>query len=81
MIIKFLGEKGHQKKTGCPVCGSKIKVSNTLSYTKRMILPSNLVKVFVLNHEYDVLDSDGEFLLNYHYSFGGKEVYPFVKVR
>ena len=80
MIIKFIGVKGTQKSTGCPVCGGKIRVSNTLSYTKTLILPTNIRKTFVLNHEYDVSDEIGEFLLSYHYSFSGKELYPFVRV-
>lgn len=80
MIVKFLGVKGERKKSGCPVCRAKVKVSSTLSYTKRVILPSGKVMIFVLGKEYEVSDDDGRFLMNYHYSFGGEELYPFVKV-
>lgn len=79
MRIKFLGIKGTERKSGCPVCGSKSRVSNTVSYTKRMILPSGRVMIFVLNKEYEVAQDEGEFLLAYHYDFGGKATYPFVQ--
>ena len=79
MIVKFLGVKGERKKSGCPVCGTKIRTSNTISYTKRMVLPSGMVKVFILNHEYEVNQDEGEYLINYHYTFNGEELFPFVK--
>lgn len=79
MIVKFLGEKGERKKTGCPVCGTRIRVSNTISYTKRMILPSGRVMVFVLNREYEVNEKEGQFLLDYHYTYNNEEMHPFVK--
>lgn len=81
MKIKFLGVKGERKTTGCPVCGSKVRVSNTISYSKRMILPTNRVMVFVINHEYSVTEVEGQFLLQYHYPFNGKDLYPFVRVK
>lgn len=81
MIIKFLGVKGEQRKSGCPVCGSRVRTSNTLTFSKRMILPSNRVMIFVLNHEYEVSQQEGEFLLQYHYHFNGKELYPFARVK
>lgn len=79
MIVKFLGVKGEHKKSGCPVCGTRVRVSNTISYQKRMILPSGRIKVFLLNHEYEVSEDEGEYLINYHYTFNGKELYPFAK--
>lgn len=80
MKIKFLGVKGEVKKTGCPVCGKRMTSSVSSSYQKRMILPSNRVMVFIINHEYEVSEEEGQFLLNWHYSFRGKELYPFVKL-
>ena len=79
MIVKFLGVKGERKKTGCPVCGTRVRTSNTISYTKRMILPTGRVMIFVLNKTYEVSDEEGQFLLDYHYTYNREELYPFVK--
>lgn len=79
MIVKFLGVKGERKKTGCPVCGTRVRTSNTISYTKRMILPTGRVMIFVLNKSYEVSDEEAKFLLDYHYAYNREELYPFVK--
>ena len=44
-----------------------------------MILPSGRVMVFVLNREYEVNEKEGQFLLDYHYTYNNEEIHPFVK--
>lgn len=80
MRIKFLGVKGEVKKSGCPVCGKSIRYSYAPSYSKRIILPTGRIMIFIINHEYTVSEEEGQFLLKYHYELKGKGVYPFVQV-
>ncbi|WP_276889896.1 hypothetical protein [Faecalibaculum rodentium] len=43
-----------------------------------MMLPSGRMVVFVLNHDYEVSEEDGNFLLEYTYNNRGFEEHPFV---
>ena len=80
MKIKYLGMKSAQRKTGCPVCGAKARTSYSYEYSKRMCLPSGLIKFFIMNKEEDVSYEDGLFLKGFKYVYGGKVYYPFVEV-
>lgn len=61
MIVVFKGIK-ETRRTGCGCCG-KARVSTGIRVHKQLSLPSGRFKVFRRGQETEVLDSDGEWLL------------------
>lgn len=79
MKIMFNGVK-EERTTGCGVCGSKRKSGSVFIRSKRFILPSGMGKNFYQGIEYDINDSDAEFLLSLEYVSDGKNHKMFCEV-
>lgn len=83
MKIKYIGIRGFQERfKGCHVCGRKstVRESRPLQYSFKVVLPSETIKVFIINKVYEVSESDGNFLLDFTYkSAKGDTQYPFIK--
>ena len=62
MNVIFKGIKETRKSGGCGCCG-RAKVSSGIRTHKQLSLPSGRFKVFRINQVTEVLDSDGEWLL------------------
>ena len=62
------------------VGGAKAKSNISYEYSKRMCLPSGLVKIFLMNKVEEVSYEDGVFLKGFKYVYGGKVYYPFIEV-
>ena len=80
MRIKYVGVKGVMKSTGCSKCGRRMKVKNSVQYSKRMQLPTGRSLNFVIGQTLEVTDTEGEFLKNWSYPNGNFSEYPFVEV-
>lgn len=80
MRIRYTGIKGMKRTSGCSACGRRhTQRVDGVQYSTRMMLPSGRMVVFVLNHDYEVSEEDGNFLLEYTYNNRGFEEHPFVK--
>lgn len=79
MRIRYTGIKGMKRTSGCSACGRRhTQRVDGVQYSTRMMLPSGRMVVFVLNHDYEVSEEDGNFLLSYTYNNRGFEEHPFV---
>ncbi|WP_300913928.1 hypothetical protein [Faecalibaculum rodentium] len=79
MRIRYTGIKGMKRTSGCSACGRRhTQRVDGVQYSTRMMLPSGRMVVFVLNHDYEVSEEDGNFLLEYTYNNRGFEEHPFV---
>ncbi|WP_300911019.1 hypothetical protein [Faecalibaculum rodentium] len=68
-----------KRTSGCSACGRRhTQRVDGVQYSTRMMLPSGRMVVFVLNHDYEVSEEDGNFLLEYTYNNRGFEEHPFV---
>ena len=67
MRLRFNGiiEK---RKGGCSVCGRKTSSDTAFVANRRYYLPSGRNMMFRAGSEYDVPDSDADFLLSYSYT-------------
>ena len=79
MRIRYTRNKGMKRTSGCSACGRRhTQRVDGVQYSTRMMLPSGRMVVFVLNHDYEVSEEDGNFLLEYTYNNRGFEEHPFV---
>lgn len=67
MKIRFNGIV-EKRKGGCPVCGKKMKGDTAFVSNRRYYLPSGQSMMFRAGGEYEISDSDAEFLLEYSYT-------------
>lgn len=77
MKIQFLGIKNQIKKSGCSSCGSRQVSKHMFQREARMVLPSGQTKTFYAGELYDVMEQDGNFLLEQTYSLDGQAVKMF----
>ena len=66
MKLKFNGLY-EAKSSGCGVCGRRKMSNRNFVTVKTFYLPSGHSMTFRANTIYDVMDKDGEFLLQYNY--------------
>ncbi|MEI5990408.1 hypothetical protein [Enterococcus crotali] len=77
MKIQFLGIKNQVKKSGCSSCGSRQRSKHTFQREARMVLPSGQTKMFYAGEMYEVMERDGDFLLEQTYSLDGQAIKMF----
>lgn len=80
MKIRFNGVRTPGKSTGCPVCGGRRKVNHNFNRTISITFPSGQTRKFTMGIINEVSDTEGEYLKQWSYRYGGMEYFPFVEV-